>query len=106
TLTLGLALRKVTDSPFARARTATRGPDVVAQIAPQSGTVARPAARFASRLRARGVTGMSGPYPFALATLTAPGIDILAQAEGRDVSPAKLDQPALTEGHWIRPDQA
>ncbi|HET7296764.1 MAG TPA: ABC transporter permease [Gemmatimonadales bacterium] len=106
TLTLGLALRNLTDSPFARARTATRGPDVVAQIAPQSGTVARPATQFASLLHAGGVTAMSGPYPFALAKLTAPGIDILAQAEGRDRSPASLDQPALTAGHWIRPNQA
>jgi putative ABC transport system permease protein len=105
TLTLGLALRNLTDSPFARARAATRGPDVVAQIAPQSGTVARPATQFASLRRASGVTAMSGPYPFAVAKLTAPGIDILAQAEGRDRSPASLDQPALTEGHWIRPDQ-
>jgi putative ABC transport system permease protein len=104
TLTLGLALRKVTDSPFARTRAATRGPDVVAQIAPQSGAVARPAAQFASLLRPGQVTGMSGPYPFTLASLTAPGIDIVAQAEGRDLAPAKLDQPALNQGSWIRPD--
>lgn len=106
TLTLGLALRKVTDSPFARARAATSGPDVVAQIAPQAGTVARPATQFASLLRARGVTGSSGPYPFDLANLTAPGINIVAQAEGRDLTPAKLDQPALTQGTWIRPGGA
>jgi putative ABC transport system permease protein len=106
TLTLGLALRKVTDSPFARARAATRGPDVVAQIAPQSGAVARPSIQFASLLRAGGVTATSGPYPFALAKLTAPGIAILAQAEGRDLAPAKLDQPALTAGSWIRPGGA
>ena len=106
TLTLGLALRKVTDSPFARTRAATRGPDVVAQIAPQSGAVARPATQFASLRRAGGVTGASGPYPFALASLTAPGIDLLAQAEGRDLAPASLDQPALTEGSWIRPGGA
>jgi putative ABC transport system permease protein len=106
TLTLGLALRKVTDSPFARARTATAGPDVVAQIAPQAGAVARPATQFAPLLRAGGVTAMSGPYPFVLAKLTARGIGILAQAEGRDLAPAKLDQPALTEGSWIRPGGA
>jgi putative ABC transport system permease protein len=49
---------------------------------------------------------MSGPYPFVLAKLTARGIGILAQAEGRDLAPAKLDQPALTEGSWIRPGGA
>jgi putative ABC transport system permease protein len=106
TLTLGLALRKVSESPFARARAATRGPDVVAQIAPQSGAAARPATQFASLLRARGVTGVSGPYPFTLAKLTAPGVGILAQAEGRDATPASLDQPKLTEGSWIRPGGA
>jgi putative ABC transport system permease protein len=106
TLTLGLALRKVTDSPFDRTRTATNGPDVVAQIAPQAGAVARPATGFASLMHARGVTGTSGPYPFAVAQLTAPGIDIQTQAEGRDLAPASLDQPALTEGSWIRPGGA
>jgi putative ABC transport system permease protein len=106
TLTLGLALREVTDSPFARARAATRGPDLVAQIAPQSGTRARPATQFASLTNARDVTSTSGPYPFALAKLSAPGIDLLAQVEGRDLAPAKLDQPAVTQGTWIRPGQA
>ena len=38
TLTLGLALRKVTDSPFARTRAATRGPDVVAVVTPPNGS--------------------------------------------------------------------
>lgn len=106
TLTLGLALRKVTDSPFSRARTATRGPDVVAQIAPQAGAVARPATEFASLRHAGDVTATSGPYPFAIANLTAPGIDIQTQAEGRDLAPARLDQPTVTEGSWIRPDAA
>jgi len=106
TLSLGLALRKVTDSPFARARAATRGPDVVAQIAPQAGAVARPATEFASLTRAGGVSGTSGPYPFVLSKLTAPGIDLLAQAEGRDLAQANLDQPRLTEGSWIRPGGA
>jgi putative ABC transport system permease protein len=49
---------------------------------------------------------VSGPYPSTLAHLTAPGIDITAQAEGRDLAPAKLDQPALTQGSWIRPGGA
>jgi putative ABC transport system permease protein len=106
TLTLGLALRKVTDSPFARARAATNGPDVVAQIAPQAGAVARPAIEFASLMRAGDVSATSGPYPFAMAQLTARGIHILAQAEGRDLAPARLDQPALTEGSWIHPGGA
>src|SRR5919106_2460404 len=34
TLTLGLALRGVTDSPYERTREATAGPDVVASVGP------------------------------------------------------------------------
>jgi ABC-type antimicrobial peptide transport system permease subunit len=107
TLTLGLALHKVTDSPFARTRAATRGPDIIAQIAPlpaASGGAASPGAaqQFAALTRARGVVGTSGPYPVALARLTARGIDTEAQAQGRDLAPAAIDQPELTAGSWLR----
>jgi putative ABC transport system permease protein len=105
TLTLGLALRNVTDSPFARTRAATRGPDVIAEVSPPPGR-ATATAPLASLIRARGVTSTSGPYPVALANLTAPGIDIQAEAEGRDPTPAAIDQPALTAGSWIRPGGA
>jgi putative ABC transport system permease protein len=103
TLTLGLALRQVTDSPFARTRAATRGPDVVAEVTPPLGKTTPPLTTLS---RARGVAGTSGPYPVAFATLTAPGIDIEAEAEGRDPAPAAIDQPALTAGSWIRPGGA
>jgi ABC-type antimicrobial peptide transport system permease subunit len=111
TLTLGLALHKVTDSPFARTRAATRGPDIVAQIAPPAGgaggapgpAISR---QFAALTRARGVVGTSGPYPVALTRLTAPGIDTEAQAQGRDPGPAAIDQPELTAGSWVRPGGA
>jgi putative ABC transport system permease protein len=106
TLTLGLALRKVTDSPFARTRAATRGPDVVAQVAPPGGSLTRANAEFASVRHAPGVTGISGPYPVASVQLTARGIDLPAQAEGRDTTPAAIDQPALASGTWIRPGGA
>jgi putative ABC transport system permease protein len=79
---------------------------VVAQIAPQAGAVARPATEFASLRHAGDVTATSGPYPFAVANLTAPGIDIQTQAEGRDLALARLDQPTVTEGSWIRPGAA
>ena len=106
TLTLGLALRQVTDSPFARTRAATRGPDVIAEITPPPGTNIPTTARLAALGHARGVTGTSGPYPVVFASLTAPGIDLQAQAEGRDPEPASLDQPSLTKGTWIRPGGA
>jgi putative ABC transport system permease protein len=110
TLTLGLALHKVTDSPFARTRAATRGPDIVAQIAaPASGPGSTAGGgrvlitrQFAALSRAPGVVGVSGPYPVALARLTAPGIDTEAQAQGRDLAPAAVDQPQLTAGSWVR----
>ena len=106
TLTLGLALRKVTDSPFARTRAATRGPDVVAVVTPPNGSETRADAEFASLRHAPGVTRTSGPYPVASVRLTARGIDLPAQAEGRDATPAAIDQPALAYGSWIRPGGA
>jgi putative ABC transport system permease protein len=106
TLALGLALRKVTDNPFARTRAATRGPDLVAEITPPGGSVARAAAQFAPLAHARGVTGTSGPYPVAFVRLRARAVSVDAQAEGRDSAPAAIDQPALTAGQWISPGQA
>jgi hypothetical protein len=49
------------------------------------------------------VTGSSGPYPFAGAVVRANGLVAGAEAEGRDVAPARVDQPALTAGSWVRP---
>ena len=102
TLTLGLALRQVTDSPFARTRAATRGPDVIAEITPPPGKTIPTTARLAALGHARGVKSTSGPYPVVFPTLTAPGIALEAEAEGRDPGPASLDQPSLTKGSWIR----
>jgi putative ABC transport system permease protein len=102
TLTLGLALRQVTDSPFARTRAATRGPDVIAEITPPPGKTIPTTARLAALGHARGVKSTSGPYPVVFPTLTAPGIDLEAEAEGRDPGPASLDQPSLTKGSWMR----
>jgi putative ABC transport system permease protein len=106
TLTLGLALHKVTDSPFARSRAATRGPDVVAELAPSPGVTARAARLFAPLVHAPGVVGTSGPYPLVSAQLIARGIDTPAFAEGRDAGAAAIDQPLLTAGSWVRPGGA
>ena len=106
TLTIGLALHKVTDSPFARTRAATRGPDVVAQIIPPPGSRQDATRGFAPLVHASGVAAVGGPYPFTFASLTARGIDVQAQAEGRDVAPATIDQPALTAGGWVGPGEA
>jgi putative ABC transport system permease protein len=106
TLTLGLALREVTDSPFARTRAATNGPDLVAQVTPPDGSSAKATAQLAPLAHAPGVTGASGPYPFSFANLRAPGIHLQALAEGRDRAPAAIDRPALASGSWIRPGGA
>lgn len=113
TLTLGLVLHGVVQTPYKSTRAATAGPDVVAQVEPPdpgpSGTPpvggsrasVNPAALDALT-RARGVVAHSGPYTLADTSLTAHGTRAAVQAEGRDVAPATLDQPALTAGHWVR----
>jgi putative ABC transport system permease protein len=96
TLTLGLALNGVTSSPYLRTKAATNGPDIVALVsrAQAPGLAATP-----------GVTAHSGPYPLAAATLVAHGHTVLVQAEGRGEAPAAVDQPAVTQGSWVRPGE-
>jgi putative ABC transport system permease protein len=106
TLTIGLALHKVTDSPFARTRAATRGPDIIAEIVPAAGARPDVTGEFAPLVHARSVVGTSGPYPVASVRLTARGVDVQAQAEGRDTAPAAIDRPALTAGRWVSPGGA
>jgi putative ABC transport system permease protein len=113
TLTLGLVLHGVTSQPYQQTRAATRGPDEVAYLgsplaAPgprATGSALQKLARAqAGELaRAPGVTGSSGPYPLAGALVRANGLVAGAEAEGRDVAPARVDQPALTAGSWVRP---
>ena len=94
TLTIGLALHKVTDSPFARTRAATRGPDIVAELNPRDATRASAVTRgFAPLVHARGVAGTSGPYPIAFTDLRSRGVDV----HGRGRRPRRRpggDRPA------------
>jgi ABC-type lipoprotein release transport system permease subunit len=104
TLTLALALNGVTDSPFARTRTATKGPDVAGLLYPPGfhgdlGTLKQ----FGALRHAPGVTASSGPYPVATLWLTAHGHRVRVHAEGRDRDQAAVDQPLLTAGHWVTP---
>ncbi len=106
TLTLGLALNGVTSNPYQQTRAATRGPDVVASylnLGQPKGELRIGLADLNGLARARGVTGHAGPYPVAWAVLRAHGIKAGVLAEGRDLAPAPLDQPKLTEGSWVRP---
>src|SRR3984885_10633603 len=95
TLTLGLALHGVTASAsYQSTRAATAGPDVVAW--------GGPAARVMALAHAPGVIGHTGPYPVASAVLRTRGLTVPVLAEGRDLAPAPLDQPKLTQGTWVR----
>jgi ABC-type lipoprotein release transport system permease subunit len=96
-LTLGLILHGVTGNPYAATKAATRGPDVVAQLANLKAVTAldgNPA-----------VADHSGPYPVAGAVLRVHGVTATAEAEGRELSPAAVDQPDVTQGSWIRPGE-
>jgi putative ABC transport system permease protein len=94
TLTLGLALNGVTSSPYLNTKAATNGPDVTGTGDP---------GQLTTLAKASGVTSHSGPYPVASATLRANGHAVPVQAEGRDEAPAKVDQPLVTQGTWVRP---
>jgi ABC-type antimicrobial peptide transport system permease subunit len=103
TLTLGLTLRHVGHDQFARTRTVTRGPDVVAEVGFAPGSNRPRATQLASLLHGPGIAGTAGPYPVALVRLTAPRVNVPVQAEGRDLAPAAIDRPLVTAGHWVRP---
>ena len=96
TLTMGIALNGVTSqSPYLTTRAATKGPDVVAYL-----TSAAQASKLA---HAPGVASHSGPFPVASATIRFDGRQADAFAEGRAASLARVDQPLLTAGNWVRP---
>jgi ABC-type antimicrobial peptide transport system permease subunit len=123
TLSLGLALRGATDNPYQRTRSATHGPDVVAGLVnlappPRTGRLGpgpghetlysndeqpskKRTADFDSLTHAAGVVAKSGPYPVAWATLKWGAKSAGVAVEGRDTRRAAIDQPLVSEGHWI-----
>ena len=100
TLALGLALHRSSESPFARARAATKGPDVVVDVQRAPGAGPGSPQQFASVRHAPGVVAVAGPYPVAFVRLTAPGISVPVQAEGRDLDSSVTDRPLLRAGRW------
>jgi putative ABC transport system permease protein len=102
TLTLGLVLHGVVSEPYQSTREATAGPDVVAGVAPDP-VSGRPAdlASLEALTDAPGVVGHGGPYPVTRAVLEAHGRTANVHAVGRDTTPARIDQPALTAGNWV-----
>lgn len=116
-LTLGLALRGVTDDPYQSTREATAGPDVVASVG-LSELAGEPAdvAGLEELIDAPGVIDHSGPYPVIRAELAVDGAtgtrrtssgEVISGtagvwAVGRDPAAASVDQPELTQGSWVR----
>ncbi|MEV6350848.1 FtsX-like permease family protein [Actinoplanes sp. NPDC051851] len=98
TLTLGLVLRDAASDPYETTRAVTNGPDVVASTGRDTGP-----ADLEELTSAAGVVGHSGPYPVIGATLETSGSTSDAQVEGRDATPATVEQPKVTEGTWVRP---
>jgi putative ABC transport system permease protein len=113
TLTVALALSGVTNRPYQQTRLATVGPDVVAilgrsvggspQASAQPVSSAQLAATVASLTTAPGVTAHSGPYPTVYSVIRFRGHTVDVVAEGRDRTPAPVDQPKVTQGGWVRP---
>lgn len=101
TLALALALHHASQNPFARTRAATKGPDFVAQNGPAPGSGDPSPSQFAPLIHAHGVQATAGPFPVSFTRLTAPGVNVPIDAEGRDTNPAPVDQPLLTSGHWV-----
>jgi len=108
TLTVAFALSGVTNKPYQQTRLATAGPDVVAIEGGGPGPAqpmssAQVAAAATSLTKAPGVVAHSGPYPTAYSAIRFRGHTVDVVAEGRDQSPAPVDQPKVTQGGWIRP---
>src|SRR3954451_7228329 len=112
TLTLGLVWHGVISKPYENTRQATAGPDVVAGATPLvvGGQLGGPPvfgeqpadrADLAALAHAPGVVGHTGPYPVVWTTLRARGHTVAVQAEGRDIAPALIDQPKLTQGDSV-----
>ena len=123
TLTLGLSLQGTTNNPYARTRTVTNGPDVVASFFPGNSNASGPAtgvnpggsntpgtgaggAAATSLLpleHASGVVAHSGPYPVTWTLLQIGHTTGSAEVEGRNSGSSPVDHPRMMQGTWVRP---
>jgi ABC-type lipoprotein release transport system permease subunit len=101
TLTLALALGGTTNNPYARTRAATNGPDVVAASSVGPGP-ADPGGLVPLE-HASGVIAHSGPFPVTWTLLQTGNTTTAGEVVGRSPAPSPVDQPALTQGTWVRP---
>jgi len=109
TFTLGtaMALQGIEDGPWNRVFRATHGPHV-GFIAFPSPDVPNDAARLAD-LRRRavemaespGVVAVGGPWSHLFGSLQVPRGTEGITAEVRDPGPSAVDQPLITDGHWL-----
>ncbi len=103
TLTLGLVLHGVTNSPYQRTRAATAGPDLVATLFPDKYGPPAPGANLLALRKAPGIVASGGPYPVTFAALRGGGYLAGAMIEGRSETPSAIDRPEVTAGTWVRP---
>ncbi|GAA2401441.1 hypothetical protein GCM10010191_05900 [Actinomadura vinacea] len=94
TLTLGLLVRDVADEPWERTRAATAGPDAVAT---------GDARTLAALAKEQGVAAAGRPYPTVTGGLRVRDVTVNAMVQGREIAPAALDRPLVTDGRWLRP---
>jgi ABC-type lipoprotein release transport system permease subunit len=109
TFTLGtaMALQGIGDGPWNRVFRATNGPHVTF-IAFQTPDQPEDAARLAD-LRRRvvemaaspGVVAVGGPWTHLFGSLQVPRGTEDITAEVRDLEPSAVDQPVVTDGHWL-----
>ncbi|MFB6775222.1 ABC transporter permease [Streptomyces sp. NPDC056337] len=96
-LTLGLSTNDAVTTAYLKTRDATEGPDIVAI------TTAKDPSGLAGRLeRTPGVAEQADPV-FAFETkIRTNGHTARSAIEGRGDEPAKVDQPLVTSGSWVR----
>lgn len=102
-LAVGMSLGDTTHLQYERTRAATNGPDL-AVITGSASAADRAALDDLARMP--WVTGHGGPYLTLHTTVTAGGPPAQAAVEGRRTTPAAVDQPYVTAGHWVRPGGA
>src|SRR5690348_13266662 len=100
TLTIGLALRGVTDHPYEQTRAATAGPDAVAGFLSEDGAPP-PAAAVDTITHLPGVTAHGPLMPLAHSTLSLGGRSATVEAVGREPGGDPVDRPKLTSGAWV-----